>query len=269
MYADDAQLYSCANVAELNSYINNINEDLNNITTWALNNGLCLNPAKSKCIYFSRRKPLLPIEINLNVNKSLIELVQTAVYLGVTFNGQLTWTNHINVTVGKVYCMLRNLWSVKDSTPFRIRMLLAKSYLLPVLLYGCELYQNCDSNDYQKLKVTYNNIARYIFSKRRNDRISNYSYQIYNMTFENVLRYKCILFIHKIIYTQEPNYLFERIKFGRSRRGKIITPKCFKFLISERQFFICTTRLWNNLPSYIQCISNAYKFKKELINHLK
>lgn len=244
MYADDVQLYTSANVTDLNMCIRVINEDLNSINIWASNNGLCLNPSKSKCIYFSRRKTVLPTDITLQFNNARIEFVRTTVNLGITFNGQLTWSNHINVSVGKVYGMLRNLWAVKATTPFEIRMLLAKSYLIPVLLYGCELYQNCDSNDYQRLKVTYNNIARYIFNRKRNDRISSYSYQIYNMTFENVLKFKSILFFHKIIYTQEPNYLFEGIQFGRTRRGENNHHEKFSISnIGETIFCICNTSL--------------------------
>ena len=68
-----------------------------------------------------------------------IDFVETASNLGVIFNGWLTWSNHINVIVGKVYGMLRNLWTVMNSTPFTIHMQLAKTFLIPVLLCGSEM----------------------------------------------------------------------------------------------------------------------------------
>ena len=40
-----------------------------------------------------------------------IDFVESVFNLGVIFNGWLTWSNHINVIVGKVYGMLRNLWA--------------------------------------------------------------------------------------------------------------------------------------------------------------
>ena len=46
----------------------------------------------------------------------------------------------ISVIGGKVYSVLRNLWAVIDSTAFTIRMQLAKACLIPVLLYGCEIF---------------------------------------------------------------------------------------------------------------------------------
>lgn len=265
LYADDVQLLCSTNLLNIRICLQNINEDLKNIDHWALSNGLHINPSKSKCIFFSRNKTfVLPDEFSLKIGSSKISFVLTSSNLGVIFNGQLSWTNHINSAVGRVYGMLRNLWAVKSATPFHIRLLLAKTYLIPVLLYGSELFQSCDSSDFRKLKVTYNNIARYVFNKKSNDRISNFSYMIFNMKFENVLKFKPLMLFHKIIYSKEPDYLFERIKFGQSSRKKIVTPIMFKFLISERQFFISATRLWNNLPSSLQLISNAFRFKKEL-----
>ena len=68
--------------------------------------------------------------------------------------------------------MLRNLWAVVDSTPFVIRMQLAKTFLIPVLLYGFEIFANCDTDDRLKLNLAYNNIARYVFIKRWQDNTS-------------------------------------------------------------------------------------------------
>ena len=105
------------------------------------------------------------------------------------FNGRLTWSNHINVTVGKVYGLLRNLWSVIDSTPFAIRMQLAKKFLIPALLYGSEILANCDTDDRRKLNLAYNITARYVFVKGRRDHLSQFSYRIFEFNFDNLLNY--------------------------------------------------------------------------------
>ena len=158
-------------------------------------------------------------------------------------------------------------WAVKCSTHFQTRMLLAKTYLIPVLLYGCEIYANCDANDLRKLKVAYNNIARYIFNRGIRDSISEFSYQISDMCFENLLKFKSLIFLHKIIYTAQPNYLYEAKSFGRSARGLVLTQRKCKTVFSERQFFIYCTTLWNQLPNRIQIISNANRSKIELLRY--
>ena len=49
-----------------------------------------------------------------------IDFVESASNLGIIFNSGLTWSNNINVVVGKVYGISRNLWAVIESTHFAI-----------------------------------------------------------------------------------------------------------------------------------------------------
>ena len=82
--------------------------------------------------------------------------------------------------------MLRNLWAITDSTPFTIRMQLAKTFLIPVLLYESEIFANCDTDDKRKLNLAYNNIARYVFINGRRGHISQFSYRIFEINFDNL-----------------------------------------------------------------------------------
>ena len=126
---------------------------------WATKNNLRINPTKTKCILIYKN----------SVNLELIELI------GVIFNTSLSWNNHIYAAIGKGYGMLRVLWTTQYFTPFKIRMLLAKTYLIPTLFYSCEIFANCDTISNRKINVAYNNIARYVFSTKRFEHISIYS----------------------------------------------------------------------------------------------
>ena len=83
-----------------------------------------------------------------------------------TFNCNLTWDDHINSLVGLTYIKLRALWSTQLYISLKTRILIAKTYLIPCLLYGCELFGNCDSSSKRKLNVLFNNIARYVCNLR-------------------------------------------------------------------------------------------------------
>ena len=76
--------------------------------------------------------------------------------------------------------MLRNLWTVIDSTPFAIHTQLAKTFLNPVLLYGSEIFGKCDIEDRQKLNMTYINIAIYVFIKGLRSYITIFLPDIWN-----------------------------------------------------------------------------------------
>lgn len=267
MYADDVQLYTSCKESEIDSCIGNINTDLASIQNWATSNGLCLNPSKSKClvIYSSNRNTTANPELFINGSK--IDVVTSAKNLGLVFNSTLTWSDHINVVAGRVYGMLRNLWSTQWFTPQPIKMLLAKTCLAPILFYGCELFSNCSSASKRKFNVVFNNITRYVFGLRRYDRVSVYSKQIFGSSFDNLLICKSLIFLHKIIYTGCPTYLYERLNFLRSSRGKRIVQIRHRYSLSENHFFINTIRSWNQLPIHIQNTSNARQFKSLIQDH--
>ena len=163
--------------------------------------------------------------------------------------------------------MLRNVWMTQYFTPIHIRMLLAITYLLPTLIYGSELFASCDVVSRRRLNVTFNNIARLIFGIKRNSSISYYAKQIYNITFDNLMKCRVLLLLHRIVYNRQPLYLYQIIKFSRSSRGKKINFIKYSKAASEQHFFINFIRLWSQLPSQLQLISNASLSKTAIFKH--
>lgn len=267
MYADDVQLYISSDLIQIDNCVGRLNSDLEHIHEWANINGLCINPKKSKCLLIARKNLRLPVEPLIMLDNQKIEIVSTAKNLGITFNCTLTWSDHINAAAGKTFAKLRTLWNTQFFTPLNIRILLAKSYLIPTLLYGCEIYASCDSKSLTKLITSYNAILRYVFNLRKYDHISQYSKKLYGVTITDLLKIRTLILLHKIVYTHEPPYLFERIQFARSRRSNDIIHIRHRSLISEWQFFVNSVRLWNTLPSSIKFISNALHFKKALFHY--
>ncbi|XP_075157774.1 uncharacterized protein LOC142231041 [Haematobia irritans] len=145
MYADDIQIFLSSPVGDTSECLGKLNQDLDRVFRWATANGLLLNPQKSKCliIHKNRRFSLSNADIMLNGQK--IDVVTSAKNLGVVFNSTLSWSSHVNTAVGQTYAKLRALWVTHSYTPVNIRLLLAKSLLLPGLIYGSELFANCDS----------------------------------------------------------------------------------------------------------------------------
>ena len=263
MYADDVQLYKSCNNNSMRQCIVDVNSDLQAVNNWASANGLCLNPAKSKYIVISRR-PVNCCDIRLYINDIEIELVQKAKNLGIIFNSKLSFDDHVNLTVAKTYGMLRSLCATQHHTPQKIRLLLAKTYLLPKLMYGCELFANLDHVCLSKMRVLCNNITRYVFDRKRYESVSLFSSQLYGPSLKCFLNSKSLILMHKIIYTKEPAYLFEQLSFLRSERHNNLTNIRYNYLISERHFFVHTIRLWNQLPNTLKSIRNANSFKNKL-----
>lgn len=268
MFADDVQLYLNCPLTNISSAIDKVNVDLEIIQQWALKHSLSLNPGKSKtlCIYKQQldTSNFPPVKLG----ESVIEYVRTAKNLGLVFNENLSWNDHIATTVGKVYNGLRLLWCSQRSIPTATKMLLAKSLLLPVLTYCCEVFCNVDYNTKRKLNIIYNNLARYVFNKRRFDHISAYSKQITGLRFEDLITYRSLILLHGIIQSHQPDYLYNRLNFPNSQRTTVLIQPRFNCLQSERTFFVHVTRQWNSLPIQLRRITNAHTFKTDLFKYL-
>lgn len=268
MYADDVQLYLSSPVELIQENVRKLNHDLNQIFLWASENRLCLNPLKSKCILIRKNSTRFITNFDIVLNNKKIEIVSSAKNLGVIFNNTLSWSNHINSVVGNMNYKLRTLWPIQSCTPLKVRILIAKVYLMPCLLYGCELFAHCDSTSKRKLHVIYNKIIRYVFGLPKSDhRVSSFTTKLYGMSLEHVMNIRILTLLHKIIYIKEPHNLYERLTFFHSERGKKIVSLRYRSLISEWQFYFNAIHLWNFLPNKIQTNNNAISFKKDLTKH--
>ncbi|XP_075167425.1 uncharacterized protein LOC142239522 [Haematobia irritans] len=243
-----------------------VNDDLANVWTWAMANGLCLNPNKTKFLRIRKRANRDTSNVVIKINDQPIDLVAQARNLGMIFNDKLTWSNHINAVVGQTYQKLRSLWATQSFTPLDIRSLLVKSYIIPGLLYGCELFSNCDANSKSKLNRLFNNITRYVYGLRRCDSVSEYRDALFGVSLEKLMSIRTLIFLHKIIHSGHPSYLSQRLVFARSNRGRKIIPFRHTSLVSEWHFFINSVRLWNSLPNSLQLTSSAVNFKSSLFD---
>lgn len=266
MYADDVQLFTSCTYDMIDQCVTSLNQELLRIHNWATANGLAINPRKSKCIIVQKRLGQVNIHPYLHISDQAIEIVSSAKNLGVIFNKTLTWSDHVNYACGRTFFMLRTLWHTRDYTPIGIRSLIAKTYLIPVLLYGCELFASCDYSSQRKLNVTFNSIIRYVYGLKRRSRISMYSTQLFGISLDNLLKLRVLVFLHRIIYTREPEHLFSRLTITDNFRGKRIRTLAYRSLISKWNFFFFAISLWNSIPYSTQLLSNARHFRDNIVN---
>lgn len=267
VYADDVQIYISCSLDELDNCVRKINEDLHRVQNWASGNYLSINPKKSKCLVIRPRLMKFRLEPNIFINSQRIEVVDNTKNLGIKFNNTLTWSDHILSVTGRTYGMLRSLWNAQYFTPISIRTLLAKTYLLPTLLYGCELFANTDGESIARLNGAFNAVIRYVYGLRKYDHISPFVKKLFNVNFFDLLKIRALILLHKIIYTHEPSYLYNRLRFTRSSRTNDLIPQRRRCLMSEWHFYINSIYLWNKLPSNIQFISNTATFKKAIFDY--
>ena len=97
LYADDMLLYKQIKCSE--DY-QQLQMDIDKISSWVDHNNLSLNPAKCKTMLLSRKRNLShPPQLLLN--KAPLEQVEAFKYLGVLISSDLSWSRHIDSICAK------------------------------------------------------------------------------------------------------------------------------------------------------------------------
>ena len=110
LYADDTNIfYSCENIDDLCRIVN---VELGCVMQWFISNRLSVNIKKTNYVLFGNQAKLKNIT-NCKIVMENIEIVQTkltntARFLGVSIDSNLTWKDHIDSFTKK----LQNLWEL-------------------------------------------------------------------------------------------------------------------------------------------------------------
>jgi len=236
-YADDVQLYISRPPGLIEDLCACLNEDLANICKWADMNGLHLNPHKSTVmpIYHSQfDTDDIP---SISVGSCNLSIVHKIKSLGIIMNSKLDAVDHINYVISKIYFVLRNLRFSSDCIPQDTKIKLVKQLILPFIDYFANVYCSLDSSSYHKLNVALNNCTRYVYGLRRFDHIAGRTKNLLGCDLVNYLKVRNCVLLHKIIMTNQPSYLFEKLQFCRSTRNMNLVMPLRQVLTFKKIFF--------------------------------
>ena len=96
LFADDWVIYrKMINTADMEKLQN----DLNRLGKWAVENVMKINPSKSMAIRFTRARVKDPL--NYSLMGTLISEASSCKYLGIILRSDLSWADQVNYTVKK------------------------------------------------------------------------------------------------------------------------------------------------------------------------
>lgn len=162
MFADDTAVFSQHNdilIARntLQSYLVNLEQYLKK---WMI----CLNTEKCTAKIFTLRRPSDPPELILKNKELKWNPASEAVkYLGVYLDRRLTWNYHINNKLTQTYARLAMLYPIvnrKSSLKPETTVLIHKTILRPLLMYGCEVWGAASATKRKKLQSFQNKVLR-------------------------------------------------------------------------------------------------------------
>lgn len=269
LFADDVQLYyDCSknSAAEISL---SINSDLRKIQEWAYHNMLKLNSRKTNALFISCSSFHETLKPTLILNQETVEYVESAASLGIRVQSNFEWDKYAMSQCGKIYACLRSLYSTSQFLKCETKVKLFKSLILPHFMACDFLLDELSAFTFNRLRVALNACSRYCFNLNRYSNISHLQYLLIGCRFENFSKLRSCLFLHGLLSSKQPDYLYNKLHIARSNRFRhFILPRHHTSKYGN-SFFVRGVAHWNSLPSSLSNESSFIAFKRGCIEHFR
>ena len=156
-YADDTLLYKQCSVKDLAQNVADFNNPLSHMASWSFKSNLALNSVKTKSMLFATSQMasfhvLKDETLNLEISNRRLERFSETRLLGVKFQENLKWNDHVEDIANASYGALRTLRKLKHFTNFHLRKRLAESLVLSWHDYCDSVYSPLPGNLLKRLQ---------------------------------------------------------------------------------------------------------------------
>lgn len=142
IYADDTAIYAPVSkfptITELNKYQSDINE----LSLWYYNNKPSINSNKTKIMILgiNRNNNPTALPLDICIDHTIIEIVVSYNYLGLTINSRLTLKDHTMKIIGIAASKVNFLHYLKQYVNYSTLLRIYKTTILPILEYANVTY---------------------------------------------------------------------------------------------------------------------------------
>lgn len=264
LFADDIQLLWSGERQFMDALEASINYDLSVLNNWMVENSLSINPSKTKALIFKSSRSDI-FHLNLNICNNIIETVSNLRCLGVLIDDRLSFESHINNLISRVTFTLRRLYRLNMWLPLSVKQSIAHALLMSQVNYCIEVFSGCSETSKKRIKYVIHKIVRFVYGLRLRAHVSSHLRDFLNLTFDDYLKFRLLIYLYKIVFFREPESVFRLISFLHSQRNPQIEYALISYAVYENSFAIRAGRLWNNLPRNLRSFQfSVESFKRRL-----
>lgn len=194
MYADDIVLIYVANSYE--RLQRNINDDLCVLGDWMNLHKLTVNTGKTKYMLFNVPKC---IKLEICYDGNALERVDTFKYLGVWFDSELKWTEHISKLGAKLAQIAGVFKRIGNLLPRNTKRLVYYTLFHSHLVYGILIWGTASKSAIKPLQIIQNKAIKNLFGYHRRTSTAFIHTEHQLLMVENVYTTSACLHIHKIL----------------------------------------------------------------------
>ena len=146
---------------------------------------ICLNPKKSKNLYFGKKCEFL---CDLKLDGKKIEWVDEWKYLGVTLKRGKVFNCSVSERIKKFFRCSNAIFRIEGRSNKKVMLRLVETHCVPLLTYAIEIVHVTDQNERRQLRVAYNSLFRKIFDYRWRESVTALQHSLGRPTWEELLQ---------------------------------------------------------------------------------
>ena len=274
-YADDSTVHT-SNKQQLKVQ-NDLQQGSDNFENWCSKNDMLVHLKKTCCMSIGTRQLLAKIEsLDLHIKNEQIKAVDSQKLLGIIIDKSLTWDKQIDavcLNVTRRITLLKLLSKYVDQNSLKLYY---KSYILPILDYGCLIWGRCStSNTYRLIKLQ-KRAARIILKVDLMTPSTQMFSELKWLPFPERVKYHTHIMMYKILNNMAPDYLrqlFHNVsetheRALRSADNELLTLPLYRTTYYEKSFTVTGAREWNSLPLNLRKLPTIQSFKTAVKSYL-
>ncbi len=272
-YADDTQLYLSFRPDDP-TVAARISGCLADISAWMKENHLQLNLAKTELLVFPAT-PTLQHDFTIQLGSSTITPSASVRNLGVIFDDQLTFKEHIAKTARSCRFALHNIRKIRPFLTEHAAQLLVQALVISRLDYCNALLAGLPSNTIKPLQMIQNAAARLVFNEPKRAHVTPLFVSLHWLPVAARIQFKTLMLAYRTITGSAPTYFHSLLRTyipSRSLRSaserRLVVPSQRGSKSLSRTFSFTVPGQWNDLPTPIRNTGSLSIFKQQLKTHL-
>jgi hypothetical protein len=284
-YADDTSTSHSGQVLE--TVIENLEEDAENVLQFMASNGLVANPSKTEFMILNAKEQRDPKTIK--VGSSIVEEVKSAKLLGMKIDNDQKWTNHFWGKGGLLQALNHRLFVIRriaNHIPKDKLKTVASSIWMSKLCYGLQLThkvrmteEDTKTKDIKAVQIAQNKLLRLLDGSRVKDRrsikdmLDKFDLLSINQTSAQIKLTEAWKASKDVDYPIEMKPKKEPLGDTTTRQLRTTTRKEMreggKTILAEKSFTRDAGKLWNAAPKEIKEAKTVVAAKEKIKQHCK
>ncbi len=272
-YADDTQLYLSFRPDDP-TVAARISGCLADISAWMKEHHLQLNLAKTELLVFPATSTLHH-DFMIQLGSSTITPSASVRNLGVIFDGQLTFKEHIAKTARSCRFALHNIRKIRPFLTEHAAQILVQALVISRLDYCNALLAGLPSNTIKPLQKIQNAAARLVFNEPKRAHVTPLFVSLHWLPVAAHIQFKTLMLAYRTTTGSAPTYFHSLLRIyipSRSLRSaserRLVVPSQRGSKSLSRTFSFTVPGWWNDLPTPIRNAGSLSNFKQQLKTHL-